>query len=250
VIPQNPTAERIAAVALRIIEEYGATAVTMRRVAHDVGVTPMAIYHHFSDRDVLLTAVADREFDAMVSMIDAARPIGRSSCRLLSVMDYYLDYAFARPKLFDYLFSRPRPDARRFPDDFRARRSPTLKRVADAVAACMQRGEIMKDDIWEVAFELWAHAHGYVSLFRAGRFAMSEPEFRSLYRRSLRRLLNGLTSKKLPDYTRPDSRNGIRSGDVRGRGRADGVHANERVAKADAPVQGRARRRTKKELAS
>ena len=107
-------------------------------------------------------------------------------------MDYYLDYALARPRVFDYVFSQYRTDARKFPDDFRARRSPTMNRVADAIAAAMRAGEIGKDDIWEVAFQLWAHVHGYVALFRAGRIALSEKQFRQLCRRSQRRLLHGL----------------------------------------------------------
>jgi AcrR family transcriptional regulator len=192
----NSTASRVAATALRILEDEGPEAVTMRRVARDVGVTPMAIYHHFADREALLSAVTARGFDLLAAAMDRPPLAGRGRIRLLALMDYYVDYALARPRLFDYLFSRPRRNARRFPGDFRARKSPTLNRVADVVDACMRRGEINKDDVWEVALELWAHAHGYVALFRAGRFAISEREFRLLYRRSLIRLFDGLKTRK------------------------------------------------------
>ena len=40
--------------------------------------------------------------------------------------------------------------------------------------------------------EFWAHAHGYLMLYRAGRFHLPEDEFRKLVHRSLRRLLHGL----------------------------------------------------------
>jgi len=106
----------------------------------------------------------------------------------------YLDYAFAQPRVFDYVFSRPRMDARRFPNDFKERRSPTLNRVADAVDETMKAGSLKKDDIWEVALALWAHAHGYVALYRAGRFALSEEEFRALFRRSMEKFLSGLNA--------------------------------------------------------
>ena len=52
-----------------------------------------------------------------------------------------------------------------------------------------------KDDTWEVALARWAHAHGYVALYRAGRFALSEEEFQSLFRRSMEKFLNGLRSQ-------------------------------------------------------
>jgi hypothetical protein len=49
-----------------------------------------------------------------------------------------------------------------------------------------------KDDLWEVALELWAVTHGYVALYRAGRFTLGEKEFRALVRRGLRRVIHGL----------------------------------------------------------
>lgn len=83
-------------------------------------------------------------------------------------------------------------DARRFPDDFRARRSPTLNITADIVSSWIKLGKRKRDDPWEIAMEFWAHVHGYLALWRAGRFHLSEDEFRKLVHRSLRRLLNGL----------------------------------------------------------
>jgi hypothetical protein len=40
--------------------------------------------------------------------------------------------------------------------------------------------------------ELWAQVHGYLMLYRRGRFNLSEEKFRMLVQRSLRRLVNGL----------------------------------------------------------
>jgi AcrR family transcriptional regulator len=189
----NNTDRRIAAAALQLLEKEGPAAVTMRRIAKAVRVTPMAIYHHFPNREALLKMVTDQEFEKLAAFMDARQGGSRNGeDRLLRVMDYYIDYAFKHPKVFDYVFSQYRTDARRFPKDFRARRSPTMNRVAESVAGAMVRKEIRKDDVWEVAMELWAHVHGYVSLFRAGRFALSEQQFRSLCQRSLKRLFNGL----------------------------------------------------------
>ena len=190
---QNPaTADRIAQTALRILEAEGPNAVSMRRIARDVGITPMAIYHHFPDRDSLLAYVTDREFDKLLVYIEAHPLRGGPEAMLIAVMEGYVDYAFARPRVFDYVFSHPRRGARRFPKDFRARRSPTLNPVADAIAAAMQQGFLKKDDVWEIAFALWAHVHGYVLLYRAGRIGFSEKQFRALLHRSIRRFLYGL----------------------------------------------------------
>jgi AcrR family transcriptional regulator len=164
----------------------------MRRVAQAVGITPMAIYHHFPNREALLHFITDREFAKFLGYIQAVPARGSNESRLLKSMDAYIDYAFDRPRIFDYVFSQPRPNARRYPDDFRARRSPTLNPIADMVAHAMEAGYLKRDDVWEIALELWAHAHGYITLYHGGRFHLSEAEFRALVRRSLRRLIHGL----------------------------------------------------------
>jgi AcrR family transcriptional regulator len=186
------TAERIAEVALHILEEEGPEAVSMRRIAHAVGITPMAIYNHYSSREALLRSITDAEFAKLNEY--AGHLIAKAGKRrdLVKAVDAYLDYAYARPRIFDYVFSKPRFDARRFPDDFHARRSPTLNPVADTVGEAMKEGELKRDDVWEVALQLWAHAHGYVALYRAGRFHLDQKQFRALYHRAVRRLLHGL----------------------------------------------------------
>jgi AcrR family transcriptional regulator len=186
------TAERIASVALGLLRKDGPDAVSMRRIAQAVGITPMAIYHHFPNRGALLDTITNREFAKLLGHIQAHPLRGGIEDRLISVMEGYVDYAFAQPRVFDYVFSHPRPGARQFPKDFRARRSPTLNPVADEVAAAMQEGTLKKDGVWEIAFALWAHVHGYVMLYRGGRIALSEKEFRKLLHRSLRRFLHGL----------------------------------------------------------
>jgi AcrR family transcriptional regulator len=195
-MPPKKIAAKIAEVALRLLENKGAEAVSMRRVAKAVGITPMAIYHHFPGREALLKAITDAEFDKLLAFAEARISRRRSGAPLMDMMDGYLDYAVARPRVFDYVFSKPRPDARRFPKDFRARRSPTLNLIADAVAQGMKCGELREDDIWEVAMSIWAHVHGCVALYRGGRFDLSERQFRQIYRRSLCRLMNGLQAEQ------------------------------------------------------
>jgi len=192
IVMSDTTARRIAEAALAILEAEGPDAVSMRRVADAVGITPMAIYHHFPNRDALLNSITDSEFaryrdDAQVRAIE-----GTAEERIVHGMDSYMDYAFGHPRVFDYVFAAPRPGARRFPEDFRARKSPTLTPSADALKDAMKRGELRKDDEWEIAFELWALTHGYVALYRGGRINLTEKQFRNLVRRALRRLVHGL----------------------------------------------------------
>ncbi|MFF1381505.1 TetR/AcrR family transcriptional regulator [Streptomyces sp. NPDC058308] len=53
------TPQRIAAVAVRVADAEGIAAVTMRRLATELGVAPMAAYRHVSGKDDLLALMVD-----------------------------------------------------------------------------------------------------------------------------------------------------------------------------------------------
>jgi AcrR family transcriptional regulator len=49
--------------ALAIVQKEGRDAVSMRRLAGELGVTPMALYHHVPDKPALMSALVDRVWD-------------------------------------------------------------------------------------------------------------------------------------------------------------------------------------------
>jgi len=53
------TRELVVRTALRLMDEEGLEAVTMRRVAHELGVEAMSLYHHVRDKDDLLDGVIE-----------------------------------------------------------------------------------------------------------------------------------------------------------------------------------------------
>ena len=61
--------EAVADGALALADAEGLEAVTIRRLAQELGVTPMALYWHFKNKDELLTGVAGRIW----GMVDPAR---------------------------------------------------------------------------------------------------------------------------------------------------------------------------------
>ena len=188
------TAAQIAAVAVKILEAEGADAVTMHRVARELGITPMAIYHHYENREALLQRIVDDEILALAALGDRLAASHRYNKSTEQFVDAYLDYAFERPHIFDYIFNTARGNVMKYPRDFRSRRSPSLTPVADRVTAMMQAGELRKDDAWEVTMQLWAHAHGYITMYRTGRFDMDEKAFRAFYHRAVKRLFQGLAA--------------------------------------------------------
>jgi len=186
------TAERIAAAAGKLLERGGAEAVTMRRVAGAVGITPMALYRHYADRDGLLNALADGGFAGLAAGLKSTRMPVEVEARVMKVVDVFLDFALEKPRLFELMFLRRREGARRFPEDFRAGRSPTANFAAEAFEAGMKSGIFREDDAWEMTFETGALIQGLAMLYVGGRVGLSEKEFRALCHRAFRRYFHGI----------------------------------------------------------
>ena len=68
--------------------------------------------------------------------------------------------------------------------------------LADLLAEGMRTGLFRKCDVWETTMMIAAHTQGLITLWRGGRFALSEQEFRALCLRSSRRLIDGLKKSK------------------------------------------------------
>jgi AcrR family transcriptional regulator len=186
------TTQKIADAARRLLDKEGAEGVTMRRVATAVGITPMAVYRHYPNRDGLLNALADAGFVELTATLARLRHTGGIDRQLLRILDIFLDYAFDNPRLFELMFLTKREGARRYPKDFRARRSPTANVSADVIARAMEMGHLRKDDVWEIVFEAGALMQGLIMLYLGGRMAMTPSEFRAFCHRSFRRYLNGI----------------------------------------------------------
>lgn len=186
------TAQRIASAARKLLDSEGAEAVTMRRVAEAVGITPMAIYRHYPDRAALLNALADHGFDELVAAVGAKRLPTELVARLIAILNVHLDYALAHPRLFELMFLNPRPGARKFPRDFKAGLSPTANITVALLKEAMDCGQLRRDDPWEIMFEMGALTEGLIMLYLGGRFEGGAAKFRAFVRRSIRRYLHGL----------------------------------------------------------
>ncbi|MGJ4080006.1 TetR/AcrR family transcriptional regulator [Corynebacterium macclintockiae] len=61
--------------ALAVIRSDGEVALSMRSLATKLGVTPMALYHHFADRDALLLALVERVSETIAFPVPSHDPV-------------------------------------------------------------------------------------------------------------------------------------------------------------------------------
>src|SRR5690554_3333423 len=57
--------ERVLQAAIRVADRGGAEAISMRRVAQELGVEAMSLYHHVSNKEAILDGVVDLVFAAI-----------------------------------------------------------------------------------------------------------------------------------------------------------------------------------------
>ena len=188
---KQSTREKLLAVTLELMEgPEGVDGVTMRGVAASAGVTTMATYKHFQNRDALLSAATAAEYPRIAGYF--ARANARTEVPGMRGMLGYLNYALDHPQIFRYMFSSHRADAFVFPHDLKESKSPTFNILLTVVSELMERRILRSDDVAETALSIWAHAHGLITLYLCGRIAAPRALFQELYMRSLDRLLHGL----------------------------------------------------------
>jgi AcrR family transcriptional regulator len=191
-MPAALTAQKIATAARRLLDREGAEAVTMRRVAEAVGITPMAVYRHYADRAGLLNALANEGFAELARRLATQRFSVDIERRLTKMANIYLEHALENPRLFELMFLKPREGARRYPRDFKLGDSPTANLLAEVIREGVDSGYLRKDDTWEIVFEIGALSHGLILLYLGGRIGLNPARFRDFYRRSFRRYIRGI----------------------------------------------------------
>lgn len=151
---------------LAAVEARGAGAVSLRDIARDVGVSPMAAYRHFADKDALFAAIADQGFQALAKVSEPASAIADPQERLFTLARAYADFAFSRPQLYRLMFAEPL--------DLQAvaqvseGSSAAYRPLRDAVVAALAPGAD-EGAVTDAIVRLWSVLHGYVTLRMANR---------------------------------------------------------------------------------
>jgi AcrR family transcriptional regulator len=166
VLPRPPTYDQTTRDALlraagRILAEEGAAALTMRRLASEVGATTSAIYALFGSKEEVLRAMYLEGFEGLarhLASVEEKEP----TARLRALAFAYRRSAHERPHLYDVMFACPVPEFVPTESDAAVGHS-TLMTLRDAVAAARDAGQL-SGDVDTVTVGLWAVIHGLTSL--------------------------------------------------------------------------------------
>ena len=184
--------DRIFHAARDLFDQEGEAGISMRRIASAVGVTPMAIYKHYADKDALLNALMIDGFagwEARVAQIAEDNPVAW----LRQLGERFLDFALDEPRRYEAAFLLKASHARQYPNDFAEGKSPAARLAEERIERVRQHGEGAASAT-DVILALGALCQGLVSIYRAGRFT-SEADFRAAYRRAIDHCIASYTSE-------------------------------------------------------
>jgi AcrR family transcriptional regulator len=187
--------QRILRCALDELQRSGVERFSLRAVGVAAGITPMAVYRHYRDREDLLAAAGEEAFGvwkARVGAIKAADPLDW----LRRVSRNYAEFALDAPAFFDACFVLRTSVERLYPADFIAGKSPVIGLVVKRIEEAQARGQLAQGDALEASMALWAQVHGLVMLHRSGRFAMPREDYLALCLRCVALALAGLGGRR------------------------------------------------------
>ncbi len=178
--------------AKELIERKGIEAFALREAARKVGVSANAAYNHFEDKDALLSAVASSGFAELATLREEARSKAATDAwsQLSAGAKVYVQFAEARPKLFDLMFGPLGVGSTHgTADGTEPNRRKAYQQLSDALDNLVLSGRLTPERRVGAESTLWPLIHGLAVLRRVG--ALREP-FDVSWERMLKFTADGL----------------------------------------------------------
>jgi AcrR family transcriptional regulator len=168
-LAQEELRGRILDAARELFVAQGVEAVSMRKVADKIGYTATTLYHHFDDKESLLHALCDADFQRLQAKFLKIGRIPDPLERLRKLGQTYIEFALSHPSHYRLMFMTPH-----IPRDDNARREiergnpdqDAYAFVRATVAEGLARGLFRREytDADMVAQLVWAGVHGVAAL--------------------------------------------------------------------------------------
>lgn len=152
--------------AARLLTEHGPDALTTRRLASEVGASTMAVYTYFRGMEELKREVAREGFSRLAEFLDAVPDTDDPVADLGALGGAYFMNALTNFDLYRFMFLERSED-----DDVG---EGTFQRLVRAVERAIEAGRFHEADSMALATQLWAMAHGVVTLHKSGCLTLDE----------------------------------------------------------------------------
>lgn len=150
--------------ALRMIEQGGVSALTLRAVGEKLGVSRTALYRHFADKSALLAAVATEGFRTLrLHTQEAWEKHGGGRKGFEAMGAAYVRFAVAHPSHYRVMFGGHVRDAAG-DSELAKEGAGAFQVLVDAIVGQQKDGLLRRDNPLALAQYIWANVHGIAML--------------------------------------------------------------------------------------
>ena len=222
--------DQILSAACDLLVTGGLNGLSMRKLASQLGVTAPALYRHYESKETVLVDVVGEAFKVFAQYLYRAVE-GRTPVERFTLMrQSFLAFALEHRQYYALLHAAGEIMGRDgLPHDATDHASGVGQFMVDRVREGMECGMLKPGPPEIVAWTIWAHWHGLVSIYHRGFFRIDEAEFRRLFRESSWRLMEGLAEPEFAEEMGESVRASI---EAAGRSQAAEPEAKEPAAKA------------------
>ena len=151
---------------MQLIESNQVELLSLRRLAKEVGVTPSAVYNHFSNRNALMLAIKIRLYDEFNKFFEnRSSNSGDPEQDLVEICFAYCHFSQEYPSRFHFLFSSILPIEWSTPDMVEIA-TRTLARTRKLVLKIYDKYKVpcSEEKVVNTTLLIWAQLHGLVAL--------------------------------------------------------------------------------------
>ena len=159
---------RIVRAALRLVDDHGLSALTMRALAGDLKVSPMALYNHVRDKDELL----DLMLDLILGEVDCAATDGEWLAQLRALVCSFHEVLATHPHLVPVYSSQ-------------IRIGPHGLQIIERAIGLLLRAGFSRSDAAAAFLTLYTYVVGFHLMGRVAPFVGATPKDDSEYFRAL-----------------------------------------------------------------
>src|SRR5690606_5473494 len=149
------TRQRLLACALEELERSGLERFSLRAVGARAGLSAMAVYRHFANKEDLLRALGEEAFAAWRRRVESIKERDFEGW-LQRVLRAYTEFALDEPGRFDVCFVLTTRVERIYPEDFRAGKSPTVALIVQRIEAGQRDGSWVRGVRVAIGRPVWA----------------------------------------------------------------------------------------------
>jgi AcrR family transcriptional regulator len=149
--------------ALKMFLEDGYAKTSIRNIADAIEYSPGTIYLYYKDKDELLFEVQRHAYGKLLNAFKTHATSKHPFERLEQVCKTYIHFGLENPELYDLMFIIRAP-MNADESQFKSNGEDSFKFLVDTLDECISQNLIVFKNVQLGALQVWAMAHGLVSL--------------------------------------------------------------------------------------